>query len=574
MGAASTMVVHVAPRGKDMAGLMRYLYGSGKGNEHTNQHTLAGSLGVEFGFAGGLSLAEASELGRALETSWHEQVAEANALVGAGQGGVSRASMKAGQGPVSDGEKEHVYHLIVSLPPAASWSDEQWATVAGDLVQGMGFTTDDDDEQGCRWAAIRHGLSGNGNDHLHVAVNLVRQDGRRVQLPPNDFRLAQEVRQRIEATRDFVLPLHDAGRAPVRSLPGYTMTEHALAKEWAQQSGLGVVPDRVFLQQVVRAASVAAATEAQWLDAVLDPPDVEVEAARWAPGGRDEVTGYKVRVGDGPWFSASQLASDLTLQKLRPRWAGNEDDISRRQALAIWREEVQLPAPVAPAVVSTNLDAAEDALARWAGQLRGTDPQDKTTWRHAAVQAAGVVSSLSRDPGADGEVLAGAGQTLSRQALAVVDPAVVDKQRADQQEPAALPRPSYCPSPAQLAARHVQLAMRAGGTSSHPGWIAVLQQLRQVLAAIEAAQRARRELAAAQQLAGAQRAVGRVEQAAHARYGRRDVDELREAWRARETSRVGTRGAHHPTADGTTPAAGQTRGRGLDGRQQTRSRGR
>jgi len=465
---------------------------------------------------------------------------------------------------------------IVSLPPGASWSDEQWATVAGDLVQGMGFTAgDDDDELGCRWAAVRHGLSGNGNDHLHVAVNLVRQDGRRAQLPSNDFRLAQEVRQRIEAARDFVLPLHDAGRAPVRSLPGYTMAEHAIAKEWAEQSGLGVVPDRVFLQQVVRAASVAAGTEAQWLDAVLDAPDVEIEAARWAPGGRDEVTGYKVRVGDGPWFSASQLAADLTLSKLRPRWAGNEDDASRAAALAIWREEVQLPASVAPAVVSTNLDTAEDALARWAGQLRGTDPQDKPAWRHAAVDAAGVVSSLSRDPGAEGGVLAGAGQTLSRQALAVVDPAGVHGQQVAEQEPPAVPRPSYGPSPAQLAARHVQLAMRAGGTSSHPGWIAVLQQLRQVLAAIEAAQRARRELVAAQQLAGAQQALGRVEDAAHARYGRRDVDELREAWRARETSRVSARGAdHRPAADGTTPASRQARAYGLDGPQRTQGRGR
>jgi hypothetical protein len=429
--------------------------------------------------------------------------------------------------------------------------------------------------RGCRWAAVRHGLSGNGNDHLHIAVNLVRQDGRRAQLPPNDFRLAQEVRQRIEQSRDFVLPLHDAGRAPARSLPGHTMAEHAIAKERAQQSGQGVVPDRVFLQQVVRAASAAASTEEQWLDAVLDAPDVEIQPARWAPGGRDEVTGYKVRVGDGPWFSASQLAADLTLSKLRPRWAGNEDDTSRAAALAIWREEVQLPAPAAPAVVSTHLDTAEEALARWAEQLRETDPHDKTRWRHAAVEAAGVVSSLSRDTGPGGEVLAGAGQSLSRQALAAVDPAGVHRrQQPDEQEPAAVPRPSFGPSPAQLAARHVQLAMRAGGTSSHPGWIAVLQQLRQVLAAIQVAQRAWRELVAAQQLAGAQRALEQVEHSAYARYGRGDVDELREAWRARETSRVSTRGAdHHPAADGTT-ASGQAGGRGLDGPQHTRGRGR
>lgn len=117
--------------------------------------------------------------------------------------------------------------------------------------------------------------------------------------------------------------------------------------------------------------------------------------------------------------------------------------------------------------------------------------------------------------------------------------------------------------------------MRAGGTNSHPGWIAVLQQLRQVLAAIEAAQRARRELVAAGQLAGAQQALGRVGDATHARYGGRDLDELREATHARETSRVSTRGAdYRPTADGTTAAARQARAYGRDGPQRGQGRGR
>lgn len=155
--------------------------------------------------------------------------------------------------------------------------------------------------------------------------------------------------------------------------------------------------------------------------------------------------------------------------------------------------------------------------------------------------AAGVVSSLSRASGPEAEVLARVGQTLSRQSLQVVgDP------RADRPS-----RPSFGPTGAQLAARHVQLALRAGGTASHPGWIAVLQQLRQVLAAIKAAQRARGELTAAQQLATAQRALAQVEHGVQGGFAGRDVDELREAWRARETSRVSMRGTElRPTAPG------------------------
>ncbi len=531
VGDPSTMVIHVAPRGKDMAGLMRYLYGPGKANEHTEQHLVAASHDLEFAYAGRLSGGEASELGRVVEASWHEQVAEANALVGAGRGGVSRASLKTGDGAVSDAEKEHVYHLIVSLPPGAEWSDEQWATVARDVVEGMGFDAGGDDDKGCRWAAVRHGLSAKGNDHLHIAVNLVRQDGRRQQLPANDYRLANQVRATIEQRQSYVLPLHDAGRAPVRSLPGYTIAEHSIAKDRAKQSG-PFLPDRVFLQQVVRAAATAARTEAEWLDAVTDAPDVEIEAARWAEGGRPEVTGYKVRRGDGPWLSASQLAPDLTLSTLRPRWAEHEDAETRAAAVAIWREEAPLPAGVTPAVVSTHLDTAEAALAEWVEDLKQAAPDDRPMWRHTVREAAGVVSSLSRDPGPEVEALAGVGQTLARQSLEVVgDP------RAG-----SLPRPSFGPTGAQLAARHVQLALRAGGTASHPGWIAVLQQLRQVLAAIEAAQRARGELTAARQLATAQRALAQVEEGVHGRFAGRDINELREAWRARETSRASTRG--------------------------------
>ncbi|MDQ2760156.1 MAG: hypothetical protein M3Y17_06905 [Actinomycetota bacterium] len=29
----------------------------------------------------------------------------------------------------------------------------------------------------CRWVALRHGISNAGNDHLHVVVPLVREDG-------------------------------------------------------------------------------------------------------------------------------------------------------------------------------------------------------------------------------------------------------------------------------------------------------------------------------------------------------------------------------------------------------------
>lgn len=527
-GGASTMVVHVAKAGKDMPGLMRYLYGPGKSDEHTNQRMIASSTGLAEAFPGALTPAEASELARVVDMSWREQMAESSAMAGVGRGGVSRSTLRTGGGPetVTDADKEHVYHLIVSLPAGNGWTDEQWATVARDVVAGMGFNQGVEDDEGCRWAAVAHGASSGGNEHLHIAVNLVREDGRRASVH-NDFVRVREVRESIEQTRAFVLPLHDHGRSPVRSLPGYSLAEHAQAKERGLAGG-SALPDRVLLQQVLRAAAGSSSTEAEWIETVMTSVDgIEMEAARWAPGGREEATGYKVRWGEGPWFSASSLAPDLTLGKLRPHWADAETDESRALARALWREEGDLPTVHVPKP-SEHLDGAEDALQEWATALRASDPADTEVWRQASREAAAVTSTLSRTSGTQGEALAGVGQTLSRQALTVVD------ERSTRQPP----RPQNGPSSAQLAARHMQLALRAGGPGSHPGWVAVLQQLRQVVGAIEDARRARQELVAATQLAGAGKVIDAVQQQARSNYTTVDLDGLREAYRAREDSMV------------------------------------
>lgn len=527
------MVVHVAKSGKDMPGLMRYLYGPGKSDEHTNQRMVAASTGLAEAFPGALTPAEAAELARVVDLSWREQMAESSAMAGVGRGGVSRATLRTGGGPdtVLDSDKEHVYHLIVSLPPGSDWTDDQWATVARDVVAGMDFNQGAEDDNGCRWAAVAHGTSSGGNEHLHIAVNLVRQDGQRASVH-NDFIRVRDVRQSIEQSRDFVLPLHDQGRSPVRSLPGYSMTEHVKAKERSVAGG-SALPDRVLLQQVLRAAAGSSSTEEEWIETVMAAGDgIEMEAARWAPGGREQATGYKIRLADGPWLSASQLAPDLTLGKLRPQWADAETDESRAQARALWREEGDLPTVHVPAAPSQHLDAAETALQGWAAELRASDPADAELWRQASREAAAVTSTLSRTVGPSGEALAGAGQTLSRQALTVVD----------ERTGAPAPRPRHGPSPAQQAARHMQVALRASGPGAHPGWVAVLQQLRQVLAAIEDARRARQELVAASQLAGAGRVVDAVQQETRSSYTTDDLDGLREAHRARESSSVPGRG--------------------------------
>lgn len=74
----------------------------------------------------------------------------------AGPGRVAAGRGTATLGEAPGANREHVYHLIVSLPPGEEWTDQQWATVAIETVAGMGFTTGEQDEQGCRWVAMRH----------------------------------------------------------------------------------------------------------------------------------------------------------------------------------------------------------------------------------------------------------------------------------------------------------------------------------------------------------------------------------------------------------------------------------
>ena len=78
--------------------------------------------------------------------------------------------------------------------------------IAQDFADRMGFTesmsTVASGKAACRWVAVRHGLSTNGNDHVHIAVSLVREDGTKASTH-NDFMKAQQVCRDLE--RDFGL---------------------------------------------------------------------------------------------------------------------------------------------------------------------------------------------------------------------------------------------------------------------------------------------------------------------------------------------------------------------------------
>lgn len=235
------------------------------------------------------------------------------------------------------------------------------------------------------------------------------------------------------------------------------------------------------------------------------------------PGGRDDVVGYQVRFGGdgdteaaGPWLSASKLAPDLTLSKLRPRWSDNETPQSQARALALWREEVGLsddgPKTVA---VDDELAAAHDHLQRWRNDLTICDPGDARAWKEHTAHAAGAASVLAQADGLSGRQFGYAADALARDSLSIRpggpswSPGQTDEHRAP-----VVPRGS---SNAELAARHLNLALRASHPDSGRGWIAVLQQLQRTLDAIRTAHAARAETMQEQSLAQfAQAPIGHV----------------------------------------------------------------
>ena len=149
-------------RGDRMVGLMSYLVGPGRSNEHTEPHLVAGD---------GALLA------------WHDDAELSGQAAVAIARHLDRPRTAMGV-EVTGG---HVWHCSLSLrAEEGALSDEKWRAIADDFVRAMDFDDAEGAKAPCRWVAVRHGVSTNGNDHIHRVVNLVREDGTKASVH-NDF---------------------------------------------------------------------------------------------------------------------------------------------------------------------------------------------------------------------------------------------------------------------------------------------------------------------------------------------------------------------------------------------------
>jgi hypothetical protein len=275
-------------RGSRTYGLLVYLFGPGKSEEHTDPH-LAGSWD---GFA--------PDPGR--DTGPHpDPDATLARLAAALDLRVKQAGSRA--------PAKHVWHCSVRTDPHDRiLSDAEWDTVARRLVHAVNLAPDGDPD-GCRWVAVRH-----ADDHIHILATMVRGDLRRPRMN-FDYKKAQAECRRIE--QEWGLRRLNPGDGTAAKTP--TSAE----RYKAERTGRAETP-RETLRTAVRHALAGAATEEEFFTRLRDK-GVRFKL-REAPSG--DTTGYSValpgdrnRDGAPIWFPGSELAPDLSLPKIRRRLA-------------------------------------------------------------------------------------------------------------------------------------------------------------------------------------------------------------------------------------------------------------
>ena len=361
--------------GGDTGGLMRYLVGPGRANEHENPHVIAGSRDIvrKWGEWETISVSQASEIATRLDAYMHE--------TGTFPTGKARRFNPTTGAVEWNGEIEatHVWHCSLSLSPEeAALGDEVWGRIASDFMSEMGFSGTDG-KAPCRWVAIHHGSAKNGGDHIHIAATIVREDGTKW-TPWYDQRRAQKACNVLE---------HRYGLLVVESREHArgSRCDSAAAQNAAKRAGTSRT-DRAVLEERLRTAATAAASEADFvrrarrLGVRLHP--------RFASGRTDIVVGYSaaLRTENGQqtrWWGGGRIARDLTLTQLRTRW--QDTPSSALEAVEAWKGHYPKRAPYDGPLWQDRLRALE----HFRTHLDRLSPTDHVGLANAAADIAGLL---------------------------------------------------------------------------------------------------------------------------------------------------------------------------------------
>ncbi len=448
-------------RGSRMRGLAGYLVGPGKSNEHTNPHLIAGDPSI-MGFFGNreLGFEDARMLGLMLDQPQ--------------------------RGFDTDVYGGYVWHVPMSVAAREGRLDDSlWKDIVYDFLREMGY----DESEGrapVMWAAVHHGTSVEGNDHIHLVVNLVREDGSKCDVWLDHFR-AHDAARVLETKYGLEeLESHKSGRGS----RGYEKAELATAAKNGKTE-----PARFELERAVRAAATSSLDEGEFVRR-LRGTGVLVRPY-YASGRTDVVTGYSVALrpaaGDRAiWYGGGRLAHDLKLPRLRGEWPDRPETASA--AVAEWNATANRKPPVAPGrehetITDARWLRAVDDVRLLREHMRTVPITDRDSWSRAARDAAGTLAAWSRKvEGNTPGPLAEASRALAKSAHTVDRP--VD------------PRPTNMPSAAGAAAIMMQAAKGGQGTMA---MAVMLRQLRNLAKAIYDTHKLQDEIRRANEIAAVAR---------------------------------------------------------------------
>jgi len=369
------VIPEIHARGTNVAGLLAYLFGPGKREEHVNPHLIAAWTGSP----------DLETLQPSGTRTGRHNITHLARLLNQPVNAARRAPPKT------------VWHCSVrNHPTDRTLSDQQWRHIAAEIMHAVGLAPHGD-PHAVRWVAVRHAA-----DHIHIVATLVRQDGRTA-WAWNDRPRAQAAARDLESRYG----LHQVG--PV-DRTAHTRPGAAEVNKTRRQQRAEVPRDR--LRREVRAAAAAAHAETDFLTR-LRATGVLVRL-RHSTTDPEQITGYAVGLpghhtatGATIWYGGGRLAPDLTLPKLRHRWT---DHSHTPPGPAAHRSDSRQPRTAALRDTTRTVRQAVGDVHR----LAGSEPRTASAIGSAA---ADVLTVLARArEGRHGGPLTNAAELLDRAA--------------------------------------------------------------------------------------------------------------------------------------------------------------
>ncbi|MFC9141626.1 mobilization protein [Streptomyces bacillaris] len=329
------MIPSINPPGDRTIGLLAYLYGPGRREEHVDPHLVASFDGM------------APDPGR-----------DPNTTLKALQQLLDQPVQAL---PEHARPAKHVWHTSVRTAPGDRMlSDEEWAEVARRIVAATGIDPGDG-QSGCRWAAVRH-----ADDHIHMVATLMCEDGTR----PDDFRSGKRAQAEARLI-EKELGLHQIAPGDGTAAQRPTSAERHKAERQGRERTA-----REELRETVRRAVAGATGDEEFFDR-LAAAGLLVKK-RVAPSG--DLLGYKVALpddrnkdGEPVYYPGARLAPDLSLPRIRERWSMDQPEsppapgpmapsAARRHAAAALSDAVLVVHNGEDTVASAHISAAGEVL--------------------------------------------------------------------------------------------------------------------------------------------------------------------------------------------------------------------